>query len=238
MYPQDANFFWSLTMIPPFRILLSALVASFLLTGTNLIPDTAAAGASSPEIHELDFTVLRDGKNVGRHVMTFSNIDEGFGVEIKTDVVVKFAFIPVYHFNHKSRERWRDDRLVMLESSTDDDGTTHSLTVKADSASLHVVGDGEASIADPAIIPASLWRKELAKAGDATILNTLDGHKMAVNVAFAGDESLMAGGVSVNTRHFVVTGDLQRELWYDPAGTLVKVRFKGSDGSDIQYVLQ
>ena len=35
-----------------------------------------------------------------------------------------------------------------------------------------------------------------------------------------------------------MTGQFERELWYDNDGVLVRVEFKGEDGSDIQYVIE
>ena len=35
---------------------------------------------------------------------------------------------------------------------------------------------------------------------------------------------------------FAYSGDLQNEVWYDDAGRWVKMRFKGRDGSTIEYV--
>ena len=35
-----------------------------------------------------------------------------------------------------------------------------------------------------------------------------------------------------------MTGDFERELWYDADWVLVKIAFKAQDGSDIQYVLR
>ena len=32
-------------------------------------------------------------------------------------------------------------------------------------------------------------------------------------------------------------GDLERELWYDNKDRLVQVKFKGGDGSTINYIL-
>jgi hypothetical protein len=47
-----------------------------------------------------------------------------------------------------------------------------------------------------------------------------------------------ARGRSVEARHYQLSGELERELWYDAAGVLVQVRFKGKDGSDIRYELR
>jgi hypothetical protein len=133
---------------------------------------------------------------------------------------------------------WRGGHLAALDSKTDDDGTKHTLAITTGKDGLNVVGDGKTSTVNTAIVPASLWPPGTAKVGDTKLLNTLDGHLMSVNVRYDGEENVQAGAKSVKARHFVITGELKRELWYDTNWMLVKARFKGSDGSDIQYVLK
>jgi len=210
-----------------------------IVSFASLIP--SGVSASEISVHDgatLNFTVIRKGETIGTHVIEFSNTGKRVGVHIKTDVEVKLAFIPLYHFNHEGNEVWTDGRLSSLISSTDDDGANHALTVEGGGSALKVIGDGKSSSVNPTIIPASLWHPDLARPGSASILNTLDGHLMAVDVAFGGEENIVAYNETVRARHFVMSGELERDLWYGPDGMLVKASFKGSDGSDIQYVLQ
>jgi len=69
-------------------------------------------------------------------------------------------------------------------------------------------------------------------------LSMRDGSTLSVDVAYRGEETV--GGVEgpVTARHYLLTGELTREVWYDPDGVLVKVRFSGQDGADIEYVLR
>jgi len=60
---------------------------------------------------------------------------------------------------------------------------------------------------------------------------------MAISVRDNGQQAVSVRGNTVQARHFVITGDLERELWFDGNNVLVKVRMKGKDGSDIQYLL-
>lgn len=196
----------------------------------------AAAEAAVPAGGRLDFTVLRDGAEIGRHEMVFTNGGNGLQVDISTDVKVKVLFVTAYRFEHDGHEIWRDGRLVRLWSKTNDDGTAHELNAAAEGAQITVVGDGERASVDGAIVPASLWNENILKGG--AILNTLDGRKMNVQVQNLGEETVQVGGRPVKAWHFSLTGDLQREVWFDERYVLVKVRFKGKDGSDIQYVLR
>lgn len=195
-----------------------------------------AAHAAAPRDGKLDFAVLRDGEPIGSHEMSFRRDGDALAVDVRTRVAVKVLFVTAYRFEHDGRELWRDGRLVRLDSVTDDDGTKHSLHVEANGRGLQVVGDGQTAEIDAAMLPASLWHEGVVRSG--ALLNTLDGRTMAVRVEDLGQETVTARGRAVPARHYRITGDLERELWYDADAVLVRVRFKGKDGSDILYELR
>ena len=102
-----------------------------------------------------------------------------------------------------------------------------ALSVKSDVTTRTSVGDA---------IPASLWNAKLTERSQ--LLNTLDGTEMNVTIEDRGVERVSVGGDTVDARHYVISGDLKREVWYDTTGVLVKVRFRADDDSEIQYVLK
>lgn len=213
-----------LAFLVPFAITLS------LAAGAALAADGFPRGP-------LSFTVLRNGDAVGTHTLRFqANADNSLQVSTDTNVVVRMAMIPVYRFEHHGRELWKDGHLVALNSETNDDGTRHSLGVSAEDGGLAVNGDGNASRLPAETLPASLWNSGTVTR--AALMNTLDGHAMAVRIADLGTEPVAVNGRTVPARHYAMAGDLSRELWYDGAGTLVQVRFKAKDDSNIQYVLR
>lgn len=61
---------------------------------------------------------------------------------------------------------------------------------------------------------------------------------MTIDVTRMDDDAVETPRGPVTARHYSITGDLQRELWYDPNGVLVQVRFLGEDDSTIEYRLQ
>ena len=184
----------------------------------------------------LTFTVMRNGDEIGTHEIEITSRGDRMEVEIETEVAVKLAFITVYNFDHEGHEVWQGGRLVSYESRTDDDGTEKSLRARAAGDHLAVDGSAAKRNAPASVIPGSLWNQ--ATVAQSKLMNSLDGSEMAIAVADLGDEDVVAGGKSLRARHYSLTGDLQREVWYDSAGRLVKVRFSGSDGSDIQYLLK
>jgi hypothetical protein len=205
---------------------------SAALLAACLITSQAQALPGGP----LRFTVLRDGHEIGTHRIDVKRSGDETRVDIATNVAVKLAFVTVYRFEHYGHEIWRNDRLVKIDSKTDDDGTGKSLHGALDGKGLAIDGSAQKFVAEPAIVPASLWNPRIVEQG--RLLNTLDGSEMDVNVAFVGEEKVAVHGTPVPARHYAITGQLQREVWFDADGTLVQVRFKASDDSDIRYVLE
>lgn len=147
-------------------------------------------------------------------------------------------FVTVYRFEHEGHEHWENGRLFSLNSRTDDDGEDHDLVVTADASSIRVADNGQSAERQAGLLPASLWNDGIVAAPKTTLLNTLDGSAMDVTVTRVGDEEVEGVTGPVTATHYVLAGDLSRELWYDPQGVLVKVRFSAEDGSNIEYVLR
>lgn len=211
-------------------ILGTALATLAVLGAFPLAP----ANADGPG--QLAFSVLRKGDVIGFDTLQFHSDGDRLDVQVETDIAVKIAFIPVYHFKHSSRELWEGSRLKNLSSHTDDDGKIHDLSVREDKGRLLIEGDKQISVASPTIVPASLWNERILKS--ERLLNTLTGTQMTVQITNAGSESVPVKGLPVTATHYIITGDLKREVWFDGAGTLVQVRFRADDDSEITYSLR
>ena len=210
------------------RIRLIAATLAMIIAS----PVLAASAPSQP----LAFTVLRNGEPVGTNTISFRQTAAGLQVDVKTAIVVKITVIPVYRFEHEGHELWQDGHLVSLRSVTNDDGTPHQLAVDAKGDMLDVKGDGYTGPAALGSIPGSLWNPAVPR--QSTLLNSLDGKLMQVVTKDLGEETLTVRGTSSKARHYVVEGDLKRDLWYDSEGALVQIHLKAKDDSDILYVLR
>lgn len=209
---------------------LLALALALPVVGASAAPLAAPIDPS-----HLDFTVLRNGDPIGHHEITVAQTADSETVAIKTNIVVEVAYIPVYRFEHTGNEIWQNGHLISLRSKTNDDGDRHSLNVSVQADHLEVQGDGTTSSADANIIPASLWNHDLVS--KKVLLNTLTGKQMNVAVSDLGTDTITAHGETIAAHHYKLTGDLKRELWYDQSNTLVQVKLKAKDDSDILYVL-
>lgn len=187
----------------------------------------------------LAFDIVRNGKPIGTHVYRFQRDQDRVEVDIRTEIDYRLLSIPLYRFEHSSHEVWRDGRIGMLTSRTNDNGTPVELSVVADSGALRIAGRRddepmEQQLEAAGTAPDSLWNRDTVEA--ARLFSSVGGKPMRISVQDAGAEVVQVAGRPVSARHFRITGDYERELWYDETGVLLGVRFTASDGSTVQYV--
>ena len=195
------------------------------------------AGAAQAET--LNYTVLRDGKTIGTHAVTIEHNGAETQVGVETDIAVKVLFVTAYKFKHASKETWSNGHLVSITSTTDDDGVAKKLDARAENGAIivdsTVKGQERRQKADAATLPASLWNP--ATVSQSALLNTLDGQVMTIAVEDMGTEAVETGGAPLNAHHYALSGELTRELWFDDAGRLVRMRFPDKTNTEIVYAL-
>lgn len=210
-----------------FRSLLVAVVA---------IGVFCPAQAAVPDGLELHYRILRDGFEIGSHKVSFRHDDELLIVETEIRITVKLLFITLYSYRLDAVEIWRGDRLISLQSATDDDGDFYTVRAAVDGDRLVIDAGSESWNAPKTIIPSSLWHRRMAQG--SLLMGVEQGEAMAVTFQEIGRETITAGGVDVAATKVVVSGELERSLWYDDQGVLVHLQLTASDGSSIVYVME
>lgn len=197
------------------------------------------AGATQAQAETLNYTVLRDGKTIGTHAVTIDQNGFETNVSVETDIAVKVLFVTAYKFKHTSQEKWANGQLMSIRSTTDDDGTPKVLSAQTENGAITVdstvKGHERRQKADAGTLPASLWNP--ATVQQNALLNTLDGQVMNIQVQDLGAETVDVGGASLNAQHYALSGELTRDLWFDDAGRLVRMRFPDKTNTEIVYAL-
>ena len=176
--------------------------------------DTIPADASYRIVHE-------DHGDIGVHKVTFSRDGEDLIVQVAGEAVVEVAFIPVYRFTTSRRETWRDGKLVGYLAETDDDGTDFRVAIASADGGLRITTLEGAATAPGDLLLSHPWN--LAITEQSQLIDTKTGALLNVAIAPAGQETLEIAGQQVKATKYVMTGDQPRELWYDEAGTWVKL---------------
>ena len=191
------------------------------------------AGAQATDTRR--FAITRNGEQIGTHVIEVNRNGQEISVAIVTDLTVKVLFVIAYRLQVTASERWVNGRLVALNSTSNINGTRHSVSATAKGSGLEVNVDGKSTFTDPNIVPASFWNPELL--GRPVVLDAQDGQIMRVSVRDGGEEELTINAQTVKARRYTIYSRYSQDVWYDDQARLVQAKLVARDGSVIMYRL-
>lgn len=180
----------------------------------------AAAG-----VENRDFTIFVDGKAAGNYRMTIQNQANGTVVMTGHAKVTVKKFFITYTYTYNGGETWLANRLVRLDSKTDDDGKKFEVTATAEGNNLRVKVNNQERLERWDVWTTSYWRLPDAKFrnGGIPLLDADTGKFIAGRLREVGLSQVTVSGQPTNCRHFRLTGEnLQVDLWYDSQDRLVR----------------
>jgi hypothetical protein len=180
------------------------------------------------------FDVYRKGSKIGTHQATFTRNGNELTVTSQMELAVDVLFFTAYKFTYASTEIWRDDKLVAVSATADDNGKISKTNARVEDGLLKVDSSGGTYLASSWVFPTNHWHRGQANSG--TILNTLNGKLNKVEVVRKGIERVATAQGSVDADRLGYTGDLRdTDVWYDAMNRWVQMTFKAKDGSVIEY---
>lgn len=193
-------------------------------------PVSSAAGATSQR-----YRVLRDGTAIGERLVEAEQSGADTALRIRTEIAVDVLGLTVYRYRMTVRETWSQGHLRHLRSRTDDNGSIHTVEAQAIGDRIRVQTQEAVLHVPPTVGTTCLWHPDTPRRD--CLVGITDGALYAVSTRDRGDERIDVAGRSVPARHYTVSGDLRREVWYGPRGQLLRIRFPARDGSRITIEL-
>ena len=224
-------------MRKPLRIF--GFILSFL-AGLYLLP--AGAGLPSPDPAAFDYSILRKGKEIGRHQVRFVETPEGVRVDIKAKIKIKVAFITVFRLTHNASEFWRDGQLIKLDATTHRNSKKADVEVTAQLRHLEIRTANGIDTAPLDSIPTSFTKTNLWQNGqdqELVLIDTLSGLQRPSDFRVGNWVKLDLGGHTIDARYYSITrkdtGALTHEFWVDEAGNMMQTHLMTKDGQSIFY---
>jgi len=202
------------------------LFAAFL--GLTVLCANAQASTET-----MRFAITRNGEQIGTHAIEISRSGAETAVATVTDLTVRVLFVTAYRLQQTASERWVNGQLVALKSISDNNGTRHAVAAAAKGPNLEIKVDGNATLVDSNVMPASLWNPELLRR--PAMLDTKDGQIMPMSVRDGGEEQLVINERNIKAHRYTIVSRYSQDVWYDDQSRLVQAKFVASDGSVIMY---
>lgn len=185
---------------------------------------------------DLRFRVLRKGRAIGEHVVTFQREGGRLTVNTHIDIVVKVLFFTAFRLKHDAQEIWDYGRLVWMSSTTNRDGKHLRLHGSAVDDDFHIVGpNGPFLAAGNLLTTNSLWDRQIVN--EVELIDVQYGGEVGLVTKPLGDEQVDTPQGPVRTsRHQVITPHYAGSVFYDPDQRWVKAVIE-MQGETIDYVL-
>ena len=211
-------------------------VFAVLAAGPTVAASNDLALATFPPAGRLDYTVVREGDDIGTQSVEFIRSGDRLTVRTHVNILVTVLGIPVFRFTHEAEEQWQNGRLTAFKSKSNDDGEPRDVALRLEGDRLHGTYNGRILDLPATLIPASLWRPDTVQ--QSVLLDPIKGRDRQVTIADKGTEKLKIRGQVLDAHHYAMTGQIVRDIWYGPDGQIVQVDFPAKDGSQIRVVLR
>ena len=201
---------------------ISACFAAVLLA-TNVQAVSAADAVNSYE-------VLRNGKQIGTHDISFHREGDTLKVVSETRMKVKFLFITAYKYHYRSTEVWSEAGLESVVTKVDDNGEVAETEIRrAGDVYLAEDSSGHELPVDVGFMTTNHWNADVL--GVDTLFNTITGHLNKVRISQSDAKETAVP----NGQTYAVRGELEINTAYDQKGNWLGMNFRHSDGSLIEF---
>jgi hypothetical protein len=173
--------------------------------------------------------------DIGTHTLTFAESGAALTVDVENKMKVKVLFVTVFRYEAERRELWRGGQMVGYRSQTHDDGTDIAAMAELKGDKLVIEGPNGRATTQFGIFPTNPWNRKIVE--QSLLMDTKTAELLKVKTAEAGKDTLEIRGKSVEASKYVISGELERELWYGEDGTWLQMRFD-SDGSAVTFTLE
>jgi len=182
---------------------------------------------------QVKYAVFRNNKKIGSHTVDFSRNGELLEVAVESKLVVRIMKIPVYRFNYRASEQWQNGQLQSVDATVKEKGESSTVSLRRVGPQMNLTAKDGSSSMEQIEFASNHWHAGVLESD--ILFNTLTGKSNKIDIDIVGEEVLVVDGSDTNTTHYRYSGELDTEVWYDDRKRWVKLRFKGSDGSTIEY---
>lgn len=198
--------------------LVQMLAFSIILLCLVVVPVPGHADHRS----QYDYVVLTENQPIGTHRVNIQRKGNDFEIKAETDLEVGFGPLTVFRFEHQRRELWHNWQLVESIAHTVKNDKIYDIKITRQATGYkRVVNGREDKFEDPVSILA-LWHSDLFT--HHIFISPLEDKLYRLSVQFVDREQIEIGDQWVQALHYQMTGDSERDLWYDESGHVLKVR--------------
>lgn len=213
--------------------------AASLVCGLCMALAWMPPAAAARDEQDLLFRVMLDDRAIGYHRFRVSQQDGSEIVEIDAEFKVTFLAIPVYRYDHRNREVWRQGCLESIVSATDDDGDRFEVEGRRREDGFEIVTlDDERRVEAHCVMSFAYWNPEFLQ--QDRLLNSQNGEYLEIAVEPGGRETLnVFGGDVAANKHRLRNAEKEIDItvWHaQDSGRWLSLESRVEGGRVIRYL--
>ena len=190
-------------------------------------------GLQIPNNNKVVFDVIRKNKVIGSIETNFKKNEENLIITTKVDIEVKILFVTAYKFKQISKEIWKNDEFIKIESHADfEDEREYFVSGEDIDDNFIAKGmDGEL-ILNKDILPLNYWNKDILK--EKEIFDTQKGIVRQITVKQLDNENIKIKDKEIEAEKYILNATKNPKdkgpfpeytLWYSKNGELIRFKF-------------
>ena len=183
-----------------------------------------AAPCVAAAAQTLTYVILKDGEPIGQEHYVLNQDGPRLFVTLSVASDVKVLFLD-FHYRHERSEVWNGKKLEQIVADTDDDGSHHHVEAHQSDNGLRLLADNREINLPSESLPIATWTERVVER--ETLFSVENGDApYKVTIKRLGQETLKTSQGPVPMTHYVMSGDVERDLWYGLDGILAKMTFR------------
>lgn len=174
------------------------------------------------------YKVFRNGSPMGFY--QFEKTTNGEREEVNVDMHLKLdiLFFTAYEATHERSEQWVDDKLVSMESSAIYNGKPYDVKVDFNNDKYTIEINGETQTTSKQLVSFNPWAPEH---WEPSFMITEKGKLRDIDRVFLGEEKISLNGKDQLANHYRITGDIERDVWYNKEGLMLLSQFEKKESA-------
>lgn len=201
------------------RLLLAAALLSFLVRPASAQDD------AQQMLFAVQHQIFGD---IGRVEIEVFSVGAETRVTTRINIRAALLGVTLRRIAGECREVWRGNQLLGFESVITMDGRARAVRATFDGAHLIIETAGQRLYAPPDAQPENPWSLRYIHA--STILSPESGELSAIEVIDLGTELVARTAGSIPVHHYLVHGEAEQHLYFDPSGQQLKLVHAHSTG--------
>lgn len=185
-------------------------------------PVLAADEPTAPLGYYLYDVVHEDRGKIGVFTTTLERKGEVLTATMERTIKVKVLGITAYDSYSHITQQLQGGRLIEMTRESDDDGKKSTLTIKLEGQNLKASLEGQTWTMPPDLLPTSPWNEEVIRRN--RLIDIESGEPIDVTTETNGTTQVEAAGSMVAARSYLQRNGLNRDVWYDERGRLVRMK--------------